>query len=171
MNTQIACLLVVGLATASAPLADNAASGPAAASPPVTLPNGASITPLAPPGISYQALDPGSPTLSVHLADHPAASVLSPDGRTLLVPTSGYNRQFDADGKTRPELSTDYVFVFDVSGKAIAVGRIGSVLGPLADGALLSAAVSVEAPIRTLVPAAAIAGSAVLMVTFQRPAD
>ena len=41
---------------------------------------------------------------------------LSPDGRTLLILSSGYNLYFDKAGKQVPAMSEEYVFVFDVSG-------------------------------------------------------
>ncbi|GAC1550227.1 MAG: hypothetical protein NVS2B9_16550 [Myxococcales bacterium] len=47
--------------------------------------------------------------------DHAVSSELSPDGRTLLVLTSGYNRNNGPDGKTIASESNEYVFVYDVS--------------------------------------------------------
>ena len=82
------------------------------------LPTGQSITPLAAPGASFIALDPGLPTLPAFTAGQPAALALSPDQRTLLVLTSGYNRQYDAAGKVVPSGSNEYVFVYDVTGAA-----------------------------------------------------
>ncbi len=41
---------------------------------------------------------------------------LSPNGKTLLVLTSGYNRNYGTDGKMIPDLSNEYVFIYDVSG-------------------------------------------------------
>jgi DNA-binding beta-propeller fold protein YncE len=43
------------------------------------------------------------------------SEVMSPDGKTLLVLTSGYNRVVDVAGKMVPGDSTQFVFVFDVS--------------------------------------------------------
>ena len=43
---------------------------------------------------------------------------LSPDGKTLLILTSGYNRNVGANGKQVPEQSNEYVFVYGVGGKA-----------------------------------------------------
>src|SRR5262249_14552881 len=40
----------------------------------------------------------------------------SPDGQTLLILTSGYNRNSAPDGKNIPGASNEYVFVYDVSG-------------------------------------------------------
>ncbi len=43
------------------------------------------------------------------------AMARSPAGDTLLVLSSGYNKRFGPDGKAIPELSHEYVFVFDIS--------------------------------------------------------
>ena len=81
------------------------------------LPTGQFITPLAAPGSVFQALNP-------HLKDHPdytasqaMSEALSPDGKTLLVLTSGFNEFDDTDGKKIPADSGEYVFVYDVSGE------------------------------------------------------
>src|SRR5262249_48851449 len=78
---------------------------------PEHLPTGMSITPTAAPGSTLQFLNPDLPGMPEYLADHPIATALSPDGNTLLVLTSGYNRIFDIRGKSVPELSNEYVFV------------------------------------------------------------
>ena len=80
------------------------------------LPTGQSITPLAARGASYVALNPELPGLPDFTAGQPAAMALSPDQRTLLVLTSGYNRQYDTAGKIVPAGSNEYIFVFDVTG-------------------------------------------------------
>ena len=49
-----------------------------------------------------------------YLADHPISTALSPDGNTLLVLTSGYNRVSDIKAHSVPELSNEYVFIYDV---------------------------------------------------------
>ncbi len=53
------------------------------------------------------------------------AEALSPDGATLLVLTSGYNRVFDPDtGKlVRAEASTEWVFVYDVRRRDLPASR------------------------------------------------
>jgi DNA-binding beta-propeller fold protein YncE len=93
-----------------------ALAGVAAAQTPEFTPTGQFITPTAAPGAIFQPLNP-------HLADDPTytagqatAVALSPDARTLLILTSGYNLVFGADGKQLPSMSNEYVFVFDVSG-------------------------------------------------------
>jgi YVTN family beta-propeller protein len=40
----------------------------------------------------------------------------SPDANTLLILTSGFNRNFVPDGSFLPEESNEYVFVYDISG-------------------------------------------------------
>jgi len=82
------------------------------------LPTGQSITPLAAHGANFVALNPDLPTLPGFTAGQTAAMALSPDQRTLLVLTSGYNRQYDAAGKVVPSGSNEYVFVYDVTGAA-----------------------------------------------------
>ncbi len=57
------------------------------------------------------------------------------------------------------------------SGASVAVGRIGSVAGPLLAGALLSQGLTATQVILTMVPAAAIAGVSVFMLSFYRQAD
>ena len=78
------------------------------------LPTGMSMTPDAAPGSKLQYLNPDLPGMPEYLADHPIATALSPDGNTLLVLTSGYNRVSDIKAKSVPELSNEYVFVYDV---------------------------------------------------------
>jgi hypothetical protein len=80
------------------------------------------ITPLAPQGSQFQPLDTG---LTVNgnpwLAGQAVSSVVSPDGNTLLVLTSGYNRIYNTNSSTpsfvsntgMPE-STEYVFIYDI---------------------------------------------------------
>ena len=79
------------------------------------LPTGQIITPTADPGSTLQPLLPrlaDMPNLKAGYADSEA---LSPDGKTLLVLTTGYNYVVNASGKEIPGDSTQFVFVFDVS--------------------------------------------------------
>jgi AAHS family 3-hydroxyphenylpropionic acid transporter len=57
------------------------------------------------------------------------------------------------------------------SGASVAVGRVGSVVGPLLAGALLSQGLTATQVILTMVPAAAIAGISVFLLSFHRQAD
>ena len=81
------------------------------------LPTGARITPEATPGVVFQRLNPDLPSLPAFVVDHAVTTVLSPDGKTLLVLTSGYNAitASDDSGNFVPGLSSEYVFVFDVT--------------------------------------------------------
>jgi YVTN family beta-propeller protein len=85
------------------------------------LPSGQYITPTAATGAVFQNLNPG-------LTDHPdfragqaIKTAVSPDGRTLLIMTSGYNtlnqspQQFQP-GALDPYGVFEYIFVFDISG-------------------------------------------------------
>jgi DNA-binding beta-propeller fold protein YncE len=86
------------------------------ATPSQNLPNlGRQITPLAPRGAQFDALNP-------NLADHPeyrvgqaVTSVVSPDNKTMLVLTSGYNLVNDSNGSRNKADSTEFVFVYDIS--------------------------------------------------------
>jgi DNA-binding beta-propeller fold protein YncE len=78
------------------------------------LPTGQRITPLAAPGARFESLDPELPDFPDFRAGGAVALGLAPDGRTLLALTSGYNRNFAADGRLAREASSQYVFVYDI---------------------------------------------------------
>ncbi len=78
------------------------------------LPTGMSITPLAARGSTLQPLNPGLPDLPDFTVDHPISTAVSPDGSTLLILTSGFNRNNDAKGKAIPAQTSEYIFVFDI---------------------------------------------------------
>jgi YVTN family beta-propeller protein len=89
--------------------------GPSLAQPaPQQLPTGMSITPTAARGTILLPLNPDLPDLPQYIADHPISTALSPDGSTLLILTSGFNRVSDIKAKKIPALSNEYVFVYDV---------------------------------------------------------
>ncbi|MGA2183418.1 MAG: bifunctional YncE family protein/alkaline phosphatase family protein [Bryobacteraceae bacterium] len=81
---------------------------------------GQTLTPLAPPGSQFVTLNP-------HLADNPdwlasqaMSTAVSPDHKTLLVLTSGYNRVYILGVPAPPYPwygpdSNEYVFVYDIS--------------------------------------------------------
>jgi DNA-binding beta-propeller fold protein YncE len=81
-------------------------------------PTGQVLTPTAAPGAIFQPLNPDLPDDPAFTAGQAAAVALSPDGRTLLILTSGYNRAVGPDGRFIPARSNEYVFVWDVSGPA-----------------------------------------------------
>jgi YVTN family beta-propeller protein len=78
------------------------------------LPTGMSIMPLAARGSTLQALNPGLPDLPDFTVDHPISTAVSPVGNTLLILTSGYNRNNDAKGKAIPGQTGEYIFIFDI---------------------------------------------------------
>ena len=88
-----------------------------AAAPQMT-PTGFAITPDAAPGAIFQPLNPDLPAAPAYTAGQASAVALSPDGRTLLILTSGFNRMNGPDGKDVPDLGHEYVFVYDVAGPA-----------------------------------------------------
>jgi DNA-binding beta-propeller fold protein YncE len=80
------------------------------------LPNtGQQITPLAPTGSAFVPLNPGLSDNPEYLAGQAATSVVSPDGRTLLVLTSGYNLVKNSSDSVIAGDSTQFVFVYDIS--------------------------------------------------------
>jgi len=86
------------------------------------------ITPLAPPNSSFEFLDTGmvvtdpfnTNTPPVEwMAGQAVSTAISPDGTTLLVLTSGFNRVFQADNLLfDPKFSTEYVFIYDITNHA-----------------------------------------------------
>jgi DNA-binding beta-propeller fold protein YncE len=87
---------------------------------PTLLPNGQYIAPLAAPGAVYQTLDPMLPDHPHYRAGQAVRTAVSPDGSTLLVLTSGYNllnyNSGALAGQPEPSASTEYIFVFDITG-------------------------------------------------------
>ena len=79
------------------------------------LPTGQTITPTAAPRALYQPLLPRLADVPNLPAGYAVSEALSPDGKTLLVLTTGYNFVVDGTGKELPNDSTQFIFVFDVS--------------------------------------------------------
>src|SRR5579864_2581575 len=79
------------------------------------LPTGMTITPMTAAGSFFVPLNPDLPGVPNYVAGQPVTTAMSPDGKTLLVLTSGYNRLNGADGRRMKEYSNEYVFVFDVT--------------------------------------------------------
>ena len=87
------------------------------------LPNmGQQISPLAIQGSKFENLNPDLPDNPDWLAGHAVTTVVSPDHKTLLVLTSGFNRVYRTDGVPDaggsyfnwPD-SQEYVFIYDIS--------------------------------------------------------
>jgi len=96
------------------------------------LPTGDYLTPSAAPGSSILKLDPGLAAVPKFLADHAASTATSPDGKTLLVLTSGYNEtnwipttapSAGVIGYEDPANSGEWVFVYDISANKAAVQK------------------------------------------------
>src|ERR1700674_1243382 len=79
------------------------------------LPTGMRITPTAARGARFSALNPDLPGRPDFAAGYAVTSATSPDGRTLLMLTSGYNLNYDVQSRLAPAESNEYVFVYDVS--------------------------------------------------------
>jgi YVTN family beta-propeller protein len=84
------------------------------------IPTGVQITPDAAPGSTFQPLNPGlsvDPNFTVGQA---VTTTVSPDGKTLLILTSGYNKEAFTSGPNQgasnPAEGNEYIFVFDISG-------------------------------------------------------
>ena len=92
---------------------------------PQALPNsGQQITPLAPTDSRFEPLNPDLTINPGWLATHAATTVVSPDYKTLVVLTSGFNRYYDVEnppvGQTPwdPAYSNEYAFIYDISSRA-----------------------------------------------------
>ena len=79
------------------------------------LPSGQFITPTATPGSTFQTLNPNLPDFPNFRPDGAIATALSPDGKTLLIMTSGYNTLDDAQGGLAADGAAEYIFVFNVT--------------------------------------------------------
>jgi hypothetical protein len=86
----------------------------------IILPTGQLITPTAAPDSTFELLNPDLPDFPNFVASNALTTVISPDQRTLLVLTSGYNLLTDKNGSDIASASEEYVFVYDISaGKAV----------------------------------------------------
>ncbi len=81
------------------------------------LPMGVTVTPTAARGAVALALNPGLAAYPNFRAGQPVLTAISPDGKTLLVLTSGYNINMTAEGAEDKPNSGEYVFVYDISGR------------------------------------------------------
>lgn len=83
----------------------------------ILLPTGKKITPNANPGARFITLNPGLPQFPDYLAGQAMSMAIGPDGRTLLILTSGFNKVNGEDGKPIPSASNEYVFIYDIHEK------------------------------------------------------
>jgi len=79
------------------------------------LPTGATITPGAAPGSMFVKLTTSLPDFPTYTPDGAETTVISPDGKTLLILTSGYNLMENSSGDYTGTDSGEFVFVYDIS--------------------------------------------------------
>ena len=79
------------------------------------LPTGATITPSAAPGSVFVPLTTSLQDVPVYTPDGAETTAISPDGKTLLILTSGYNLNEDSSGNFPGADSGEFVFVYDIS--------------------------------------------------------
>lgn len=79
------------------------------------LPTGATITPSAAPGSVFVPLTTSLQDVPVYTPDGAETTAISPDGKTLLILTSGYNLNENASGNFPGADSGEFVFVYDIS--------------------------------------------------------
>ena len=111
-------LLTCGIAASTLALstpawAESNQRGPSA---PTRLATGQYVTPLAVRGAVQQFLNPGLTDYPSFIAGEAVRSQLSPDGKTLAVLCAGHNSLDKPDGTTDTAASTQFIFLYDVSG-------------------------------------------------------
>jgi DNA-binding beta-propeller fold protein YncE len=127
VSLVVILLMVAGCAAGSiaktnTPVTSTPAVPPAQTGVQSLLNMGQQITPLVIQGSQFVNLNPDLPDNPDWLTGHAVTSVVSPDHKTLLVLTSGYNRVFRTDGVPDafgtyinwPD-SQEYVFIYDIS--------------------------------------------------------
>ena len=113
------CLSVLGVlscthvpAEQTQPVAEQAPGAPKAE----RIATGQLISPTAIPHAVQQFLSPGLPAYPSFVAGEAVKSVLSPDGKTLAILCAGQNSLNDSTGALDVASSTQFVFLYDVSG-------------------------------------------------------
>ena len=92
------------------------------------LPTGQYITPLAPFGAAQQLLNPQLPGYPDFIAGEAVRSQLSPDGNTLAILTAGQNTLYKPDGSVDTANSTQFIFLYDLSGRNEARPKLMQVI-------------------------------------------
>jgi YVTN family beta-propeller protein len=105
--------LLAAFALIGAPWVAGDAISAANPRPPIA-PSGIRLTPTAAAGANFSRLNPHLRNFPGYVAGQAVTTVTSPDGKTLLILTSGYNRLFDRAGEVIPADSEEYVFVYDI---------------------------------------------------------
>src|SRR6201997_1665993 len=79
-------------------------------------PPGLYITPTALANAVQQTLNPGLANYPNFVAGQAVKAVVSPDGKALAILTAGMNSLYDASGNVDAAASTQFLFLYDVSG-------------------------------------------------------
>jgi YVTN family beta-propeller protein len=79
-------------------------------------PPGFYITPKALNNAVQQDLNPGLPNYPAFVAGEAVKAVTSPDGKTLAILTAGMNSLYDPTGTVDAGASTQFLFLYDISG-------------------------------------------------------
>jgi YVTN family beta-propeller protein len=79
-------------------------------------PPGLFITPTALPNAVQQVLNPGLTNYPNFVAGEAVKAVVSPDGKTLAILTAGMNSLYDTNGNVDTTASTQFLFLYDISG-------------------------------------------------------
>jgi YVTN family beta-propeller protein len=80
-------------------------------------PPGLYITPTALPNAVQQVLNPGLTNYPNFIAGEAVKAVVSPDGKTLAILTAGMNSLYNSAGIVDTAASTQFLFLYDISGK------------------------------------------------------
>ena len=91
-----------------------AGRSPAAGPTPALEPSGQYVTPAVASGAVFQPLNPGLAGHPDALAGQAISALVSPDRRTLVVLTSGYNAWSTAAGKPDAAASSEFIFFYDI---------------------------------------------------------
>src|SRR5262249_20511799 len=83
---------------------------------PLQTATGQYVTPTALRGAVQQFLNPGLPGYPDFVSGEAVRSQLSPDGKTLAILCAGQNSLDKPDGTTDTAASTQFIFLYDVSG-------------------------------------------------------
>jgi len=127
---RLLCSITLGIATFVVILTVHA--GPqSSAQPKVMAPQTATgqfVTPTAIRGAVQQFLNPGLPAYPNFVAGEAVRSQLSPDGKTLAVLCAGMNSLVLPNGTTDTANSTQFIFLYDVSGTHKQVPQLTQVI-------------------------------------------
>lgn len=94
----------------------------------VQLPTGEYITPLAPSGALQTYLNPGLADYPDFVAGGAVIARISPDGATLAVLCAGQNSLYKPSGSLDTANSTQFIFLYDVSGENRKAPKLSQVI-------------------------------------------